>query len=103
MHIENIVIGKPIIELWQLLGANENDKTFGETTIFDTERYLPKILVKYGFMQSISEVKRNRPDLIRTLDKLDFFEVKIGKKRIWIIVGVDTVEELNKIIEESNK
>lgn len=102
-HIENIVIGKPIIGLWQLLGEPEDHASFTDTTVFDAERYLPRLLAKYGIMKSTSEVRRNRPDLIRTLDKLECFDLKIGKKKLYIIVGVDTLEELNKIIEESKK
>ena len=102
-HIENIVIGKPIVDLWQLLSTAKDCTTFSDNTVFDTERFLPKLLTKYGIMQSNSEVRRNRPDLVRTLDKLECFDLKIGKKKLYIIVGVDTLEELNKIIDESKE
>lgn len=37
--------------------------------------------------QNVSEVRRNRPDLWRELNELDFFQVKWGKKFLWILVG----------------
>lgn len=86
-HIENIVIGTPIVQLWMLLGSDEKDDSFMEYTVFEDERYLPKLLVKYNFTKSISEIRRNRKDLMITLDTLDCKEIKLGKKRIYIIVG----------------
>ena len=89
MHIENIIIGKPLVDPSVLLSFNDNDwinNEFHKTT-WDNERFLPKLLVKHGFASSNSEIKRNRPDLFKTLDKLDFMEIKIGKKKCWIIVG----------------
>ncbi|XZH99852.1 hypothetical protein ACSXEK_15580 (plasmid) [Clostridium perfringens] len=79
--VQNIIIGKPLVSL-ELLGIESQ-----EETVFDTERFLPKLLVKYGFSKSISEIKRNRKDLVRTLDKTDMEMIKLGKKKVWIIVG----------------
>jgi hypothetical protein len=89
-HIENIVIGNPIVAPESLLAFNINDwdRRERELTEFDTERFLPKLLVKYGFTPSTSEVKRNRPDLWKTLDKIDCEEIKIGKKKLFIVVGL---------------
>jgi hypothetical protein len=81
MHPENIIIGKPLVDL-KTLGVEDS-----EYTVFTEERYLPKLLVQYGFMTSIGEVKRNRPDLVRDLNKTDMEFIKIGKKRFWLIVG----------------
>lgn len=103
MHIENIVIGKPIVELWNLLGSNKDDKTFESVTAYDTEKSLAKLVVKYGFMQSNTEVRRNRMDLVRQLDKLEFTNIKIGKKKFCLIVGADSEEEYNKIIKQSEE
>lgn len=88
-HIENIIIGKPLIDEYHLLAANEDDWINNEKnkTVLDDERFLPALLVKYGFMKSNSEVKRNRPDLFKALNDVDFLEIKIGKKRLWILVG----------------
>jgi hypothetical protein len=82
-YIENIVVGEPLVTPETLLGNN-----YKEITEFDTERFLPKLLVKYGFISSTSEVKRNRPDLWRTLDKTDCEEIKIGKRRLFIVIGL---------------
>lgn len=93
-HIEAIVIGKPLVPLWVLLGTGENDKSFEETMVFDTDRYLPRLLAKYGFTKSASEIRRNRKDLDIKLEKPDFLEIKLGKKRITIIVGVEDDSEI---------
>jgi hypothetical protein len=89
MYIENIVVGKPIYDEKQLLSINEYDWEFieKEKTVYDEERSLPRLLVKYGFTTSTSEIRRNRSDLVKMLDKPDFLEIKLGKKKIWIIVG----------------
>ncbi|MFY8262958.1 hypothetical protein ACOT7R_08680 [Clostridium perfringens] len=79
--IQNIIIGKPLVSL-ELLGIEPQ-----EETVFDTERFLPRLLVKYGFSKSISEIKRNRKDLVRYLEKTDMEMIKLGKKKVWIIVG----------------
>lgn len=85
--VQHIVIGKPIVDLWLLLGNNKEDTSFIEGTAFEDDRELANLLVKHKFIKSKSELRRNRPDLFQTLLCLDFFEVKIGKKRVWIIVG----------------
>lgn len=91
-YIENIVVGfvdAPLSDLFALdvedWVRNEQDKTF-----FTEERYLPKILVELGIYPSISEIRRNRPDLMITLDRRDFIgKLKVKKKRfVWIAVGV---------------
>lgn len=79
--IQNIIIGKPLVSL-ELLGINDT-----QDTVFEDERFLPRLLVKYGFAPSISEIKRNRKDLVRNLDKTDMELIKIGKKKVWIIIG----------------
>lgn len=91
MYIENIVIGKPVVDLQQLFAADEDDwdRTEKEKTYFTEERFLPRILVDIGIYPSISEIRRNKPQLVVTLDHLDFIdEVKVSKKRkLWIVVG----------------
>lgn len=46
MYIENIVIGKPVVDLQQLFAADEDDweRTEKEKTYFTEERFLPRIL-----------------------------------------------------------
>ncbi len=92
-YIENIVIGKPLCDPIELFALdkedwenNERDKTY-----FTHERYLPKILVELGVYPSTSEIRRNKPELFRTLNDLDFLDkLKVSKKRyVWICVGQD--------------
>lgn len=60
-----------------------------EKTYFTDERFLPRILVDIGIYPSINEIRRNKPELIKTLDRLDFIDgLKVSKKRkIWILIG----------------
>ena len=60
-----------------------------EETYYTEERFLPKILVKLGIYTSISEIRRNKPNLMISLDKLDFIDnLKASKKRrLWILIG----------------
>ena len=89
-HIENIVIGQPLVKPSEMFSAdiedwnsNESDKTY-----YTNERYLPRILVDLGIYPSTSEIKRNKPELVCTLDKLDFLMIKPKKKiPLWILVG----------------
>ncbi|MBS4894018.1 MAG: hypothetical protein KHZ90_09645 [Veillonella parvula] len=80
--VQNIIIGKPLVSL-EMLGIDIKQ----EKTVFDTERFLSRLLVKYGFSKSISEIKRNRKDLIRNLDNTDMEMIKLGKKKVWIVIG----------------
>lgn len=78
-------------ELIEKLQAYEIDwkRVEQEKTYFTEERYLPKILVALGIYPSINEIRRNKPELMITLDKIDFInELKVSKKRkVWIQVG----------------
>lgn len=89
MNILNIVIGKPIVAIESLLAENNEDWNNNEKehTLFTRNRYLPSILKEANIVPSISEVKRNKPNLDITLNNLDCFWVKWGKKKIYIIVG----------------
>ena len=91
MYIENIVIGKPICSPESMFAKDKEDwKTIEEEkTYYTNERYLPRILVNLGFYPSISEIRRNKPELMINLDSVDFIdELKIKKKQwIWILVG----------------
>ena len=89
-YIENIVIGVPLVSAKELLSANDNDwvNVEFEKTIFTNERYLPKILVQLGIYPSISEIRRNKPEVMIRLDKVDFINIKPKKKHpLWIVVG----------------
>lgn len=80
--MKNVVIGKPLVPLHLLYEDDDID-------LITNERFLPKILVKLGIFPSNSQVRKNRPDLFVELSEPDFLEIKVGKHRIWITVGVD--------------
>lgn len=90
MYVENIVIGTPIVEPALIFGRDEDDwiSYEQEKTYFTKEQFLPRILVDIGIAPSVSEVRRNRKDLVKTLDQLDYLEIKYGKRRLFILVGL---------------
>lgn len=58
--------------------CNESEKTY-----YTEERFLPKILIDLGIYPSISEIRRNKPNLMINLDKVDFIDgLKVKKKRL---------------------
>ena len=87
--LHNIVIGKPLIEPWQLISTNEDEfeKFDKKDTLFTKERFLPAALVEAGVVASRGEVRRNKPELCVNLEKPDCMWVKWGKNKIWIVVG----------------
>lgn len=91
MYIENIVVGKPIVFEKDIFAIDDNDweQIEKDKTYYTDERFLPRILVDIGVYPSISEIRRNRKDLMITLDKLDFIDkLKVAKKKyLWILVG----------------
>lgn len=91
MYVENIVIGKPIVEPFTMFSLNEDDwnKVEKEKTYYTDERFLPRILVDIGIYPSVNEIRRNKPDLMVELNQLDFVDnLKVSKKRrVWILVG----------------
>ena len=91
MYIENIIIGNPIAEPSTMFAIDEDDweRTEKEKTYYTDERFLPRILVDIGIYPSVNEIRRNKPELMISLDKLDFIDnLKASKKRrLWILVG----------------
>lgn len=91
MYVENIVIGKPIVEPSTMFSLDEDDwnRTEKEKTYYTDERFLPRILVDIGIYPSVNEIRRNKPDLMVELNQLDFLDnLKVNKKRrLWILVG----------------
>lgn len=89
--IENVIVGNLLCSPTDLFATSEEDWTSveQEKTYFTEERYLPKILVELGIYPSISEIRRNKPELMITLDKVDFLDkLKVRKKRfLWIAIG----------------
>lgn len=89
-HIENIVIGTPLVSSAELFSSDIIDweKIECKQTYYTEERYLPRILVDLGIYPSVSEIKRNKPELMITLDKPDFIQIRPKKKiPLWILVG----------------
>ena len=91
MYIENIIIGKPIVEPSTMFASDEDnwERTEKEKTYYTDERFLPRILVDIGIYPSVNEIRRNKSELMVNLDKLDFIDnLKASKKRrLWILVG----------------
>ena len=84
----DIVIGKPIIYPWYIFCEEQNEwNEIKDDVYYTEERFLPKIMVDLGIVKSTSEVKRNKPELVRNLDELDYLEVKWGKNKLFILVG----------------
>ena len=96
MYIENIVIGNPIVEPIVMFAKDKDDwdSIEKEKTYFTEERFLPRILVNIGIYPSVNEIRRNKPELMMTLGKLDFIDcLKVSKKRkVWILVGEKNYE-----------
>lgn len=88
-YIENIVIGKPIASEVSMFALNEEDweQVEKEKTYWTEERNLAVILKELGIVKSVSEVRRNKPQLYVKLDKLDYMEIKWGKRKLFVLVG----------------
>lgn len=85
----NVVVGKPIVDASCLLAFNERDWEENEkkNTLFTETRFLPAIMKEVGIVQSIGEVRRNKPELCITLDNVDCINIKWGKKSLFIVIG----------------
>ena len=88
-HIENIVIGKPIVEEWMIFGLDKEDWETVEKdkTMWTEERNLAAIMRDLGIVKSVSEVRRNKPELAKPLTELAYNEVKWGKHKLFVLVG----------------
>jgi len=90
MYVENVVIGKPLVNPSEMFSLNEDDwvRSEEEKTFYTDERFLPKILVEIGVYPSTSEIRRNKPNLMITFNEPDFIELKVSKKRkIYVLIG----------------
>lgn len=96
-HIENIIIGVPLVSLAELItdGTNEDIKKEFEQTHLTSVRNIAYILKEIGVVSSVSEVRRNKPDLCKTIpdDDVDCFWIKWGKRRFYVVVGKHTYVE----------
>ena len=90
-YIENIVIGTSIADPKDMFANSDDDWNVieKEKTYYTDERFLPRILVDLGIYPSISEIRRNKPELVKSLENLAFIDgLKAKKKRkLWILVG----------------
>lgn len=86
---QNVVVGKPIIEVETLFATDKKDWEENErqNTLFTETRFLPSIMKEAGIVKSTGEVRRNRPELMITLNSLDFLKIKWGKRYLYIAVG----------------
>ena len=88
VKFKNVIVGKPIVHPWYMFCEEKEEWEFDKKDVYYTEeRFLPRIMVDVGFVSSVSEVRRNKPELVRTLDKLDYLEVRWGKSILFILVG----------------
>ena len=85
----NVVIGKPIVDPSLLLANDYKDWEENEKkdTLFTDIRFLPAVMKEAGVVNSISEVRRNRPELCIMLDQVDCINLKWGKKHLYVVVG----------------
>ena len=88
--VQNVIIGKPIVDFVGLIASDEEDWINNEydNTLFTETRFLPAVMKEAGIVSSISEVRRNRPELCVTLNSLDCINLKWGKKFLYIVVGL---------------
>lgn len=88
-HFENIIIGTPIVPVWELVALSEQDYEEKEKpiTYFTETRTIARILVDLGVVKSVSEVKRNKPEFCKELTELDCKYIKWGKQKFWVVVG----------------
>lgn len=94
---QNIVIGQPLVGMSDLVAFDLSDWMNNErkVTFFTQTRNLAFVLKEAGIVPSVSEVRRNKPDLVQTFpdDYTDCFWVKWGKKKIYVIVGKGRVDD----------
>ena len=80
----NVIIGSPIVEPKTLIALDDID---WETNEKEKTLFLPAIMKEAGIVKSIGEVRKNKPELVFTLNELDCLWIKWGKKFLYIVVG----------------
>lgn len=85
----NVVIGKLLVPEYQLFASSQQDWEQNEKndTLYTNTRFLPAVMKEAGIVPSVSEVRRNKPELAVTLDHPDFLTVKWGKHFLFVAVG----------------
>lgn len=87
-QFRDVIIGKPIVEPWYIFCKEQCEwGNIKDDVYYTEERFLPKIMVDLGIVKSVSEVRRNKPQLMCNLDELDYLEIKWGKNKLFILVG----------------
>lgn len=90
-YIENIVIGIPLVPCGVLLSNGDTSDMINEMekTYFTNNHNIAQILKELDIVSSISEVRRNKPELCKVLvnDYLDCFWLKWGKRKFYVIKG----------------
>lgn len=88
VQFKDVIIGTPIVEPWYMFCEEKHEwEDIKDDIYYTEERFLPKIMINLGLVDSISEVRRNKPQLMINLDKLDYVEIKWGKSKLFILVG----------------
>ena len=87
--MDNVIIGKLSVDPHHLFALNEDDWVDNEcdNTLFTREKFIPKIMVQTGIVNSASEVRRNRSDLVREVKENSFEIIKWGKKFLFVACG----------------
>lgn len=88
-YIENIVINSPLVPPEDIFATFHKDwiNIEQDKTYYTEETFLPRIMVELGIVKSVSEVKRNKPELVKELNNYDYLEIKWGKRKLFILVG----------------
>ena len=80
------------------MNKEDFEKNEKEKTLFTSENFLPNLMVQVGLASSKGAIRRNQPKLVKTLEPLDYVEIKWGKKYLFIIVGFYTKEERDEYL-----
>lgn len=100
MKFINVQVGYPIVDTSDIIPEEEYN-----LTLVTTERYLPRIMVEAGIVKSTSEVRRNRPDLCIEFepDKTDCIEIKWGKSKLFLLIGLAQPWDKFSLLKEDSK
>ena len=88
-YIENIVINSPLVPPEERFSSSHEDwiNVEQDKTYYTEEIFLPRIMVELEIVKSVSEVRRNKPGLVKELNDYDYLEIKWGKRKLFILVG----------------
>lgn len=87
-YIENIVINSPLVPPEEIFASSYEDwiNVEQDKTYYTEETLLPRIMAELGIVKSVSEVRRNKPELVKELNDYDYLEIKWGKRKLFILV-----------------